>query len=297
MTDQSRDLIGRQDEGKVIEHRWPLGIAESYSVKDDIDRFFGQFFRLRMLIYFYGCIEDLEDTFSGCSACSEKVIEAMQLRDRHVEHICVEEKADEFAHGESSSVLKDKVAPDADDTEEAELGQEVSGGMVDRPPVHRAYGFVAEGLGLLLEACRFALLQAEGLDQPVALNIFNQKTVEIGRVLADFSPDRTGAFGIVCTDNEKNGNREKDAPSQCRLLDKEDGGNANDHEAGAHPPFRTVLVIAHRLSTVRQADNIVVMEKGRIIEQGSHDQLLQRDGHYADLWRHQSDLIPEFVES
>ena len=60
---------------------------------------------------------------------------------------------------------------------------------------------------------------------------------------------------------------------------------------------RTVLVIAHRLSTVRQADNIVVMEKGRIIEQGSHDQLLQRDGHYADLWRHQSDLIPEFVES
>ncbi len=57
---------------------------------------------------------------------------------------------------------------------------------------------------------------------------------------------------------------------------------------------RTVLVIAHRLSTVRQADNIVVMEKGRIIEQGSHDQLIQLDGHYADLWRHQSDLIPEF---
>ncbi|MGC6455946.1 MAG: ABC transporter ATP-binding protein [Coraliomargaritaceae bacterium] len=57
---------------------------------------------------------------------------------------------------------------------------------------------------------------------------------------------------------------------------------------------RTVLVIAHRLSTVRQADTIVVMKEGRIIEQGSHDQLVQLEGHYAKLWGHQSDLIPEF---
>lgn len=57
---------------------------------------------------------------------------------------------------------------------------------------------------------------------------------------------------------------------------------------------RTVLVIAHRLSTVRRADKIVVMEKGSIIESGSHEDLLQQGGHYADLWRHQSDLIPEY---
>ncbi|MGB0344554.1 MAG: ABC transporter ATP-binding protein [Coraliomargarita sp.] len=56
---------------------------------------------------------------------------------------------------------------------------------------------------------------------------------------------------------------------------------------------RTVLVIAHRLSTVQRADNIVVMEKGRIIENGTHQQLIDKNGHYADLWRHQSDLIPE----
>lgn len=56
---------------------------------------------------------------------------------------------------------------------------------------------------------------------------------------------------------------------------------------------RTVLVIAHRLSTVRRADNIIVMEKGRIIESGSHEALIEADGHYADLWHHQSDLIPE----
>jgi len=58
---------------------------------------------------------------------------------------------------------------------------------------------------------------------------------------------------------------------------------------------RTVLVIAHRLSTVRRADKIVVLDQGKILEAGTHDALLRNEGHYADLWRHQSDLIPEYT--
>lgn len=48
---------------------------------------------------------------------------------------------------------------------------------------------------------------------------------------------------------------------------------------------RTTLVIAHRLSTIKRADKIVVMHQGRIVEQGSHHELLDLDGHYAQLYR------------
>lgn len=50
---------------------------------------------------------------------------------------------------------------------------------------------------------------------------------------------------------------------------------------------RTTLVIAHRLSTIRNADSIVVMDQGRVVDQGSHDALLERGGIYADLYNMQ----------
>jgi ATP-binding cassette, subfamily B, heavy metal transporter len=51
---------------------------------------------------------------------------------------------------------------------------------------------------------------------------------------------------------------------------------------------RSVITIAHRLSTIADADQIIVLEEGRIIEQGGHDELLARKGRYAAMWERQS---------
>ncbi|BBM04134.1 type I secretion system permease/ATPase [Microbulbifer sp. GL-2] len=51
---------------------------------------------------------------------------------------------------------------------------------------------------------------------------------------------------------------------------------------------RTVFVIAHRLSTVRQCDRIIVMDKGRTVEQGNHDHLIEQNGYYAKLYSYQN---------
>ncbi|MCP9940895.1 ABC transporter ATP-binding protein [Cyanobium sp. ATX 6E8] len=80
------------------------------------------------------------------------------------------------------------------------------------------------------------------------------------------------------------------------ILDEATAAVDNDTEAAIQRSLdlitaeRTTLVIAHRLSTVRHADRIVVLEQGQIVESGRHDQLIAADGAYANLWRVQAGL-------
>ncbi len=59
---------------------------------------------------------------------------------------------------------------------------------------------------------------------------------------------------------------------------------------------RTTFIIAHRLSTVKGADTILSVEDGEIVERGTHEELLENDGLYADLWRVQAGEIDALSE-
>ena len=84
----------------------------------------------------------------------------------------------------------------------------------------------------------------------------------------------------------------KDAP----LLVLDEATSALDSEVeaaiqsslGTLMAGKTVIAIAHRLSTIAQMDRLVILDHGRIVEQGTHEELLRANGHYAALWRHQS---------
>jgi ATP-binding cassette, subfamily B, bacterial len=89
----------------------------------------------------------------------------------------------------------------------------------------------------------------------------------------------------------------KDAP--ILVLDEATAAVDNETEAAIQRSLlqitanRTTLVIAHRLSTVRHANRIVVMDHGRIAQEGTHDALIACGGAYADLWRVQAGLRPD----
>jgi ATP-binding cassette subfamily B protein len=87
----------------------------------------------------------------------------------------------------------------------------------------------------------------------------------------------------------------KDAP--LLILDEATSAVDNETEAALQRSIskisqdRTTVIVAHRLSTVRNANSIVVFENGALIEQGTHDDLVARDGKYAALWRVQTGII------
>jgi ATP-binding cassette subfamily B multidrug efflux pump len=84
----------------------------------------------------------------------------------------------------------------------------------------------------------------------------------------------------------------KDAP--ILVLDEATSALDSEAEAAIQESLdllmqgKTVIAIAHRLSTIARMDRLVVMDKGRIVETGTHAELVTRDGLYARLWKRQT---------
>ena len=84
----------------------------------------------------------------------------------------------------------------------------------------------------------------------------------------------------------------KDAP--ILILDEATSALDSEVEAAIQTSLyrlmenKTVIAIAHRLSTIAAMDRLIVMDKGKIVEQGSHKELIEQGGIYAQLWAHQT---------
>ena len=125
----------------------------------------------------------------------------------------------------------------------------------------------------LAGAHEFILGLAQGYDTPVA---------EQGRSLSGGQRQRIAIARALATDP--------------RILIFDEATSALDYESErviqGNMKFitrgRTVIIIAHRLSAVRHADRIVVIDRGRVIEQGPHQDLLRAGGRYASLYAYQS---------
>lgn len=82
--------------------------------------------------------------------------------------------------------------------------------------------------------------------------------------------------------------------SKVLILDEATSSLDSESEIAIQKAFttlmknKTVLAVAHRLSTLRQMDRIIVLDQGKIVEDGSHEELLQKGGLYSELWSHQS---------
>jgi ATP-binding cassette subfamily B multidrug efflux pump len=181
-------------------------------------------------------------------------------------------------------------------------GQEIS--KVSQDSLRQAIGFVSQDTSLLhrsvgdnikygrpdatdeqmIEAAKRAKIHdvIMGLEDEDGNKAYNAKVGERGVKLSGGQRQRIAIARVLL----------KDAP--ILILDEATSALDSEVEAAIQEQLqelmtnKTVIAIAHRLSTISAMDRLIVMDQGKIVEEGSHNQLLEMDGHYASLWKRQS---------
>ena len=115
-------------------------------------------------------------------------------------------------------------------------------------------------------------------------------------------PDMAQSFGTLEFAGESEPIFERDKNNR-RVLDEATAFSDPENEYLIQKAFeklmqdKTVIMIAHRLSTIRNANKIIVMENGRLIESGKHNDLIQKNGRYAEMWKHYTEAIDWKVQT
>ena len=179
--------------------------------------------------------------------------------------------------------------------------------MIDGYDINKVKNSVRQQIGIVPQDC---LLFEGSIRENISMNVPEADTEAVIRVARaaeahEFIMELPDGYGTQLGERGaglSGGQRQRIAIARTllqnpNLLILDEATSALDYDTEANVcrnlqeqlKGKTVFFITHRLSTVRQADRIVMMHQGQIVEQGSHNELIELGGRYATLYSHQGD--------